>query len=472
MMRMGTRRAHIGLAFALLAVAPSRAAEVVDPGYQEIRNLMADQRSTRGAARDALIARGDRRLIFGIVDALFFIAKPFRGEALTALEALAGTKAGASYWDWVEEAGRLEDVEPAPGYEAWKVGLFAHIDPKYRDLLAPGAPRRIRLEEVVSGGVGVDGIPALDDPPMVPAGRARYLDDDEIVFAAERSGEKRAWPLRFLSWHELLNDRLGGEPVALSYCTLCGAGVLFLAVDADGRPRRFGTSGLLLRSNKLMFDRETFSLWSNLTGEAVLGSMAAAPARLEMLPMVRVTWGEWRRRYPDTLVIDLTPELRRRYSAHGFDYRPGSADRARRGVDFPVWRRNKALPAKAEIFGLRLQHLAKAWSLEALEGLPGGRLALLADRVGETPLLVLADRASGAVRAYRRDPAFTFAPSLDHADGLRDHEGGIWRIEESYLVAPDGRRLERLAGHLAFWFGWYAFHPQTELWPAPTEGSN
>jgi hypothetical protein len=440
---------------------------VVDPGYLAIRDLMADQRRTRVAARDALIARGDRSLAFGIVDALFFIAKPFRGEALATLEALTGAKPGAGYWEWVEVAGGLEGVEPAPGYDAWKASLFAHIDPRYRDLLAPGAPRRLRLEEVVSGGVKVDGIPALDDPPMVTADQAGYLQDGEAVFAAERGGEKRAWPLRFLSWHELLNDRLGGEPVTLSYCTLCGAGVLFRAVDDHGRPRRFGTSGLLLRSNKLMFDRETSSLWSNLTGEAVLGPLAAAPARLEMLPMVRVSWGEWRRRHPDTLVIALTPELRRRYAAQGFDYQPGRADRARRGVEFPVWQKSPALPAKTEVFGLRLGALAKAWPLDALERLPGGRLALLADQLGDTPLLLVADRTSGAIRVYRRDPAVQLQPSSASAEHLRDAQGGQWRLEESALVAPDGRRHDRLPGHLSFWFGWYAFHPQTELWPGP-----
>src|SRR6185369_7988742 len=134
------------------------------------------------------------------------------------------------------------------------------------------------------------------------------LSGSERVFGVSVKGEARAYPLRILDWHEMVNDVVGGEPVTLSYCTLCGSGVLYATRGADGSARTFGTSGLLYRSNKLMVDRQTRTLWSNLTGEAVLGPLAAGPggpARLALLPVVVTTWQEWRARHPATTVLAL-----------------------------------------------------------------------------------------------------------------------------------------------------------------------
>src|SRR5206468_9837405 len=139
-----------------------------------------------------------------------------------------------------------------------------------------------------SGVFGVEGIPALERPPAVPAPAAAYLEDGERVFGASVGGARRAYPLRILGWHEMANDVLGGEPVTLSYCTLCGSALLVSGRTAAG-DLTFGTSGLLYRSNKLMLDRKTGTLWGNLTGEAVLGPLAAPPGgpplRLEALPL-------------------------------------------------------------------------------------------------------------------------------------------------------------------------------------------
>lgn len=440
----------------------------IDEGYAWIRDLLADQRRLRREAAARLIARGDRGLLFGVVDALFFIARPFRGEAFEVLEALSGEKPGRSYWDWVALAGRLETVPPAPGYAHWKASLFAHLDPAYRQMLDPAAPRLLRLEEVVSGGVKPDGIPALDDPAMAAAAEAGYLDPDEEIFGLYRGGEARAYPRRFLDWHELLNDQIGGEPVTLSYCTLCGAAVAYLAAGPDGRPYRFGTSGLLYRSNKLMFDRATLSLWSNLEGRPVVGPLAGRGIELPLLPVVRTTWRDWRRRHPETQVMVPDRRLREVALAHGFDYAPGKADRARRGVRFPVPRESPALPPREEVFVLRLADGAKAYPLEKL--LAAG---LVEDEAFGQPVLLLADPGSGAVRAYLRPPV-RLAGALARGPGerLEAAGGGRWRIAEEALRGEQGAPdFARLPGHLAFWFGWYAFFPQTEVWTEPAQGA-
>lgn len=459
--------------FWLLLLAPAATGqappdgELVDQGYLWIRDLLADDRQVRRRAAAKLVERGDPGLVFGIVDALFFIARPFRGEAFETLEKLTGDlhpgkTPGRSYWDWVEAAGRLENIQPSAGYPHWKATLFAQIDPGYRRLLDPLARRLLRLEEVVSGGVKIEGIPSLDDPSMVPAAAAGYLGDGEEVFGVAWNGEARAYPRRFLDWHEMLNDRIGGEPISFSYCTLCGSGVLYRTARPGTEPLRFATSGLLYRSNKLMFDRETWSLWNNLTGTPVLGPLAGQGIELPRLPATRTTWVDWRRRHPATLVMAFDKKLRETGFAHGFDYRPGKADLARRGVDFPVWKKSPLLPAKEEVYTLRLGGEARAYVADSLFA-----AGLLNDRLAGQPILILADGASGAVRAWRRPPLeLRRGPQPDL---LADEAGRVYRAGELALVEESGESWERLPGHFAFFFGWYAFFPQTTVWPGPEE---
>lgn len=442
-----------------IAAQPEGAADpgYIDPGYLAVKDLLSEDRKTRRAAVETLVDGGDPGLAFGIVDSLFFIPSALRRDAFEALQGMTGEDVGTSYWNWVEWAGREgEKRRPTAGYDRWKVVLLSKIDPGYADMLYAGAPMRIRLEEVVPGGVRIEGIPSLDFPPMVAAEGAAYLKNDEDVFGLEIDGEARAYPLRFLDWHEMLNDDVGGRSVALSYCTLCGSGVLYDTGPA-GEGRRFATSGLLYRSNKLMFDRESRTLWSNLYGEPVIGSLASEPDahRLTVLPMTRTTWGEWRRRHPGTMVVALTKALKKEGRKFGFDYRPGKANDARRGVSFPVWKKDGALAPETEIYTLRLDGAVRAYPLDRLPA-----SGLVHDTVGGQPILLIFDAESGAVRAYRRDQeTFRFRDDGE----LVSEDERVWSVQEDGLVS-DPLRHERLPGHFAFWFGWYAFFPQTEIY--------
>ncbi len=372
------------------------------------------------------------------------------------LQALTGEK-HTSYYDWVEYVGRAQ-IEPKERYIEWKLLLLRRIDEEYAKVFYPGAPAKIRLEEIVSGGVPLDGIPSLDDPPVVPGREARYLRRDERVFGVEINGHSRAYPHRFLSWHEMLNDVVGGEPVTLSYCTLCGSGILYSGRTA-GSPRTFGTSGLLYRSNKLMYDRQTYTLWSNITGEAVVGRLAGGDLRLEPLPATVTTWGEWLERHPETEVLDLKA-IERLMAREGyrFDYAPGAADRARRGVEFPVWQKSDRLERNTEIFALEIAGEAKAYPLDRLE-----RAGVINDDVGGESLVLISHPESGAVRAYARGER-TFRRGAT-ADEVVDEEDQPWRVTELALEGSDGRSLPRLAqGHIAYWFGWVGFHPHTTVY--------
>jgi hypothetical protein len=479
------RTASLLLFLAVLAAAPpaaaAEAAEGLPPteGWGLVRDLASDDGGIRRRAAGRLIEAGDRSLVPGLVDALFFIPRKNRGLALNVLEALTGEARGSRYLDWVEYVGSRTDLHPKEGYAGFKGALFSRIDARFGQLLHDGVPARIRLEEVVWGGVRFEGIPALDRPRHVPAAEAGYLLADELVFGVSAGGEHRAYPRRILSWHEMANDVLGGEPVTLSFCTLCNSAIAYSGRLVSGQTLTFGTSGLLYRSNKLMVDRSTGTLWSNLTGEAVVGPLAAEPPSdrpaeppsdrpepldqpgpmLELLPVTLTTWAEWRSRHPETTALALEPERGRRW---GFDYSPGAADRARAGVSFPVWRKSARLDSKAEVYTLRVGGAAKAYPLEVVlaEG-------VVHDRVGDAHLVLLADPESGAVRAYRRG-GHSFRRAED--GGLVDEEGRPWRLTETALEPPAGAGLEplpRLPGHVTFWFGWFGFFPETEVYGDP-----
>lgn len=440
--------------FCVWSAGAARAEELApDRGYALLSGLMSEQARERKAAAEALIAADDRSLIPGLVDALFFIPKTRRGEAFEVLSRLAGEKAPPLYLDWVERVGAHPEWQPKAGYATWKASLLARIHPTYSKIFYKGAPARIRLEEIVSGGVGFEGIPALDDPATIPAAKAGYLNDGEKVFGVSLEGEARAYPLRMLDWHEMLNDRIGGRPVTLSYCTLCGSGILYDTRTPIGKPYTFGTSGLLYRSNKLMVDRQTLSLWNNLTGEPVVGRLGQSPVRLPILPLTLTTWKEWRTRHPETTTLALDAALVGRF---GFNYQPGAADRQRRGVSFPVWNKSAALDPKAEVFALRLGDPPKVYPIETLIA-----ERLVNDRVSDTPVVLIADPASGAVRAFARgDRTFRLAANGE----LLDQDDRRWRIEEEALIAEAQAPLQRLAGHQAFWFGWYGFYPGSEIY--------
>ena len=177
----------------------------------------------------------------------------------------------------------------------------------------------IRLDEVDWGGVPPNGIPPLEYPAHLAAADAEYLDDDNIVFGIAVNGEASAYPKRILAWHEMAIDRVGGIELTIVYCTLCGTVIPYESL-VDGQHIRFGTSGLLYRSNKVMFDHGTKSLWNTFEGVPVIGSLVGSGLQLTRRSMVTTTWGEWRARHPETTVLSLETGQQRDYS-EGAAYR-------------------------------------------------------------------------------------------------------------------------------------------------------
>jgi hypothetical protein len=301
-------------------------------------------------AIDWLVRHGDRSSIAVLIQLLRWL--PERRDGLAArLEELTGAHVGPHWFDWMVWQQEHPDFPRYPGYAGFLADLLARIDPHFRRFVYDGIAHDIRIEEVAWGGVIVDGIPALDIPAMTTASAASYLNLDDWVFGVEINGDARAYPLRIMNWHEMVNDVVGGVPVSLAYCTLCGSGILF-----DGRVAgraeafTFGSAGLLYRSNKLMYDRQTDSLWEQFAGRPVVGRLTGSKIELKPLPLVLTSWSEWRSRHPETRVLSLDTGFRR-------DYGPGVAYReyfAGPELMFPALVKDRRLPQKDLIFGVRV----------------------------------------------------------------------------------------------------------------------
>ncbi|MBI1879161.1 MAG: DUF3179 domain-containing protein [Chloroflexi bacterium] len=167
---------------------------------------------------DQIIASQDTGFVAGLIDVMRF-QTGLSQELGAALNALTGQNLPPDWFEWVEWAGKHPEIESFPKYTAWKADLLAQIDPNFQRFIYDGVKidPNSRLEEVEWGGVLVDGIPALDNPKMIDPSEADYLIPKERVFGVSINGDTRAYPARFLDWHEMFNDIVGGEPVSLAY---------------------------------------------------------------------------------------------------------------------------------------------------------------------------------------------------------------------------------------------------------------
>jgi Protein of unknown function (DUF3179) len=358
-----------------------------------------------------------------------------------------------AWYDWLWSTERSVH----PDYAAFKSALLSPIDPRFIEYFDNRPQTLIRLDEIRWGGVRRDGIPPLKNPKMIPAKEATWLGDDHIVFGVAINGDVRAYPKRILAWHEMFKDRIGGLEMAGVYCTLCGALVMY-DVTSNGVQHELGTSGFLYRSNKLMYDHATKSMWSTLTGSPVVGPLVGKGIELKSLYVVTTTWKEWRTRHPATTVLSLD-------TGHQRDYDEGVAYRNYFATDqlmFNVPKKDTRLPNKAEVLALRVPASSGKTNADTL-AISADFLAtrpVYALRMGTTNMVVLTD-TSGANRVYEaKDVGFA---SWDSANAARDNQGRVWKMDEAQLTGPSGELLKRLPAHRAFWFGWHAAFPDTRL---------
>jgi len=337
-------------------------------------------------------------------------------QAITSIEAQERIPDMIAYGAW-SQARKLDGGE---GYVEFKAALYERIDPDFGPLLR-SVDNQLEVAAIQWGGVPLGGIPELNDPPRVPAAEADWMVDDEIVLGVVANGQAVAYPLRILARHELANDTIAGDRLAVVYCTLCRSALIFER-DVNGQTLDFLTSGLLLNSNKIMYDPQTGTLWHHLRGIGIGGELLGTELTLRSVNHQR--WRDWVAENPNTEVLELPkpiffddPER----PPISYDYTPGQAYQSyydSPNVWFPVLDTPDSFSLKTEVVGISRNGDSVAFDVGAF------------NQIGDTQLIEV---------------------------------GG-----ETLTVEPTGAGVrvfddtgERIITEQSFWFAWFANHPET-----------
>lgn len=274
--------------------------------------------------------------------------------------------------------------------------------------------------QIFKGGPAKDGIPAIDKPHFISARKARFMKNDDRVLGIEIAGISRAYPVKILNWHEIVNDRIGREPFSITYCPLCGTGMAFSG-RVDDTKLDFGVSGLLYNSDVLLYDRQTESLWSQIMGQAITGKFKSK--KLTGLPLEHTSWADWKSRHPETTVLSTRTGSKRNYENN-----PYKGYESSRHLLFPVFSKAAGIyHPKERVLGVEINGIFKAY-----------------------PFIELNKNAKAV-----------FTDTLDNTE-LTIH----WNQQhQSGSVFNNGKNITITQ---AFWFAWYAFHPDTQVYVVAT----
>ncbi len=378
-------------------------------------------------ALDEIAGSKDPRLAWIITDLMRFVTEPrFHASLAEAAFKLLGKEVKPdNQWGVVTDHLIAWDIPAPPDYLTAKRAIFTSIVPGWDKIFVKGD---IDWRHVSWGGVLIDDrkydatdescncIPAADNPKVSSAKEATWLKDEDIVFGIEVNGEYRAYPRRIMEVREMVNDTLGGRHLGMPYCTLCGAAQAYFTDQLpEGIDRPIlRTSGLLIRSNKVMYDVNTFSVFDTFLGKAVTGPLAEKKLHLKQASVVTTDWGTWKKAHPETTVLVEALALGR-----NFDFRN---TRDAKGPIFPIGDVDPRLPVHEDIIGV-----------VAASGKP------------------VAFQRSKAVVALKKGEEIAYENIR-----LKLDAGGIRAVD------ADGSDL---GSHQAFWFAWSQFHPKTALWP-------
>jgi hypothetical protein len=346
------------------------------------------------------------------------------------------------------------DATPTETTSATATATSTGTEPTAPDSSLPTAEERLPLPlspeelraEAVSGGPPKDGIPSIDRPKFVTADEVSYLDPGDPVFGVARNGATKAYPQKILVQHEIVNDELGGTPVAVTYCPLTGTVQGF-----ERGATTFGVSGRLINANLVMYDRETEAWWPQILATAIPGPWNEGPEirSLREFRLVWTTWDHWRSRHPETEVLSTKTGHARNYSRDFYgSYNPRGGYYEQEDLLFPALHSDDRYGTKTVVFGART---------------PAGAVAFLKDAVLEKHVLAgeLAGTPVVAVHDPRYETAYVYR-NPDEVD-LEFDEGSIV-TSDGARHAPDQVPLSRIVTFDAMWFAWAGYYPETNVY--------
>ncbi|MGI0043920.1 MAG: DUF3179 domain-containing protein [Nitrososphaeraceae archaeon] len=314
----------------------------------------------------------------------------------------------------------------------------------------------VPLDQIVSGGPPPDGIPSIDNPKFTSIKEAdEILEDSELVVGLNVNGDIRAYPLQILVWHEIVNDNVGGVPVAITYCPLCFTNQVFNRTLEDGNTVEFGTSGKLYNSNLVMYDRTSDSLWSQALAQGIVGKYAGV--NLQRIPFDVANWKEWMELYPESKVLSRDTGSSRPYGADPYgNYYTNSE------VLFPISNQDDRLGPKEIVIGLENNGQYKAYKLQDIED-----KKIINDKINNKTISLFS-AFPFMVRAFNPvidGQTLQFEYNPQNNTFVDTQTSSEWNFEGVSIAGQlQGKQLNRLPLDHGFWFEWVAFHPETELY--------
>jgi len=307
--------------------------------------------------------------------------------------------------------------------------------------------------DVLDGGPGKDGIPAIDQPIFVEANNANFLSDDDLVIGYKLGAVVRAYPHLILDWHEIVNDRIDDQGFAITYCPLTGTAINWNR-EIKGSTTTFGVSGLLYNSNLMPYDRATNSTWSQMRLDCVNGSLVGTEA--PFLSIVETTWKTWREMYPETEVLSLITGFNRNYGSYPYFTSRGDY-RTEEYLIFPVSNNDARLPRKERVMGVLNGGQAKAYQfVNFLDG-----LKVIEDVVGGEKIAIIGSRPDNLLVAFKTEDQILSIQD----DAIVDQLGNTYDIFGTVTSGPDSlQRLEPVISYIGYWFSWGTFYPNIDIY--------
>lgn len=316
-------------------------------------------------------------------------------------------------------------------------------------------------DEVLDGGPGKDGIPALDDPVFIPVGEVDYLSDDDLVLGYMNGSDVRAYPHPILNWHEIVNDKVGDFAFTVHYCPLTGTGIGWNRT-IHGTETTFGVSGLLYNSNLILFDRATDTYWSQIRLDAVHGQWAGTEA--EVFQLVETRWDTWKAMYPETMVVSTETGYNRDYERFPYgDYRTNHSY-----FLFPFEPVDTRLDSKERVHGVVIGGEAKAYRLSSFH-----QIRIIEDEFKGVELVIAGSQEKDIIVSFYRELADGTSLEFSHVENelpviMEDTEGNRWNIFGEATYGPrEGQRLRATTSFMGYWFAWGAFYPDLDIYVHP-----
>jgi len=311
---------------------------------------------------------------------------------------------------------------------------------------------------MIGGGPPQDGIPPIEEPNYVSILQARsFLDDNDVVFLVENSNPVKMIPQKILVWHEIVNERIDGEKVSITYCPLTGSVIGYKGKIGE-IDTTFGTSGKLLNSNLVMYDRSTESQWPQILGVAVTGSQRGK--KLEKFPIIWTTWKKARDKYPNAIVLSTETGFQKSYDRDPYgSYQKNGTYYDTGGPIFSIMSKDDRLPEKEIVIGIKIHNSELAVVKTKIAKDTVVNLSLK-----EEPIVAFFDDTLDTVRVYSRkigDHELNFKLN----NGMISTEDSTWNIfGESIEGKMKGTELKIINSFDVMWFAWAAYYPETVIY--------